>query len=53
MNRKFEYERCYNDNPEIVELLSINVYSYAYELGHSSGYGEVYNYLLDLVDIFE
>ena len=29
------------------------VYSYAYEQGHSSGYGEVYGYLVDLVNIFE
>ena len=29
------------------------VYSYAYELGHSSGYGEVYHYLCNLVNIFE
>jgi hypothetical protein len=28
------------------------VYSFAYQLGHSSGYGEVSNYLMDLVDIF-
>jgi hypothetical protein len=29
------------------------VYSYAYQQGHSSGYGEVYNYLIDLVNIFD
>lgn len=29
------------------------VYSYAYQQGHGSGYSEVYNYLLDLVNIFE
>ena len=28
------------------------VYSYAYQQGHSSGYGEVSSYLIELVDIF-
>ena len=37
----------------IPEQYRDKVYSYAYQQGHSSGYGEVYNYLLDLVDIFE
>lgn len=27
-----------------------NVYWYAYQLGHSSGYGEVYGYLMDIVN---
>jgi hypothetical protein len=34
------------DNPKR-ELL----YSKAYELGHSSGYNEIYNYMLELVDL--
>jgi hypothetical protein len=29
------------------------VYSFAWDKGHGSGYMEVYNYLLDLVNIFE
>ena len=29
------------------------VYSFAWQQGHSNGYHEVYNYLLDLVNIFE
>ena len=29
------------------------VYSFAWDIGHSSGYSEVYNYLLDLVNIFD
>ena len=29
------------------------VFSHAYQEGHSNGYDEVYNYLLDLVNIFE
>jgi hypothetical protein len=29
------------------------VWSYAWQQGHSSGYSEVYNYLLDLVGLFE
>ncbi len=28
------------------------VWSYAWQQGHSSGYSEVYNYLLDLVELF-
>jgi hypothetical protein len=38
---------------DIPEQYRSKVYSYAYELGHSSGYGEVYNYLCNLVNIFE
>jgi len=37
----------------IPEQYRNKVYSYAYQQGHGSGYGEVYNYLLDLVNIFE
>lgn len=37
---------------EIPEQYRAKVYSYAYQQGHSSGYSEVYNYLLDLVGIF-
>ena len=37
----------------IPEQYRDKVYSYAYEQGHGSGYGEVYNYLLDLVEIFD
>lgn len=29
------------------------VWSYAWQQGHSSGYGEVYGYLVDLVELFE
>jgi hypothetical protein len=37
----------------IPEQYRDKVYSYAYQQGHGSGYGEVYNYLLDLVEIFD
>jgi hypothetical protein len=37
---------------DIPEQYRSNVYSYAWEQGHSSGYGEVYHYLCDLVSIF-
>ena len=37
----------------IPEQYRDKVYSYAYQRGHSSGYGEVYGYLCDLVNIFE
>ncbi len=37
----------------IPEQYRDKVYSYAYENGHSSGYIEIYNYLLDLVEIFK
>lgn len=36
----------------IPEQYRDKVYSYAYQQGHSSGYCEVYNYLLELVYIF-
>lgn len=29
------------------------VWAYAWQQGHSSGYGEVYGYLVDLVELFE
>lgn len=29
------------------------VWAYAWQQGHSSGYSEVYNYLIDLIDLFE
>jgi len=29
------------------------VWNYAWQQGHSSGYGEVYGYLVDLVELFE
>ena len=37
----------------IPEQYRDKVYSYAYQQGHGSGYGEVYNYLLGLVEIFD
>lgn len=37
----------------IPEQYRDKVYSYAWEQGHSSGYGEVYHYLCNLVNIFE
>ena len=40
-------------NDIVPEEYRAKVYSYAYQQGHGSGYSEVYNYLLDLVNIFE
>lgn len=37
---------------EIPEQYRVKVYSYAYQQGHSSGYGEVYGCLIELVEIF-
>lgn len=37
----------------IPEQYRDKVYSYAYEQGHGSGYGEVYHYLCNLVEIFD
>lgn len=36
------------DNPKKDKMLAK-----AWEMGHSSGYGEVYNYCLDLVELIE
>jgi hypothetical protein len=40
-------------NSIVPEQYRDNVYSYAYQQGHGSGYSEVYTYLLELVNIFE
>lgn len=40
-------------NSVVPEKYRDKVYSKAYEYGHSSGWSEIYNYLLDFVDIFE
>ena len=37
----------------IPEKYQNHVFSLAYEYGHSSGYGSVYSYLVDLVRIFD
>lgn len=37
----------------IPEQYRSKVYAYAWDQGHSSGYYEVYNYLISLVDIFK
>lgn len=50
LEAKIKEDSGLNDIPEQYRS---KVYSYAYELGHSSGYGEVYGYLCDLVNIFE
>jgi hypothetical protein len=39
-------------NTEVPEQYRSKVWSMAYQLGHSYGYSEIQNYLLDLVDIF-
>jgi hypothetical protein len=49
LENKIKEDSGLNDIPE---QYRDKVYSYAYQQGHSSGYSEVYNYLLDLVDIF-
>lgn len=40
-------------NTVVPEQYRAKVWHMAYELGHSSGYSEIQNYLLDLVYIFE
>jgi hypothetical protein len=39
-------------NTEVPEQYRSKVWDMAYQLGHSYGYSEIQNYLLDLVDIF-
>jgi hypothetical protein len=39
-------------NTEVPEQYRSKVWRMAYQLGHSYGYSEIQNYLLDLVDIF-
>ena len=47
---KIKEDSGFNNIPEQYRN---KVYSYAYSQGHSSGYGDVFNYLCDLVEIFE
>lgn len=47
---KIKDESGLNDIPKEYQD---KVWSHAYDKGHGYGYGEVYNYLLDLVDIFD
>lgn len=37
----------------IPEQYRDKVYRHAYQTGHSSGFSEIYNHLLDLIEIFE
>ena len=51
------YELVKHDMLEDVGLLNHpkanKIWSYAWEQGHSSGYSEVYNVLLDLTELFK
>lgn len=49
LEEKIKEDSGLNDIPEQYRN---KVYSYAYREGHSSGMGEVYNYLIELVEIF-
>lgn len=49
LEEKIKEDSGLNDIPEQYRN---KVYSYAWEQGHSSGFGEVYNYLCSLVNIF-
>lgn len=49
LEEKIKEDSGLNDIPEQYRN---KVYSYAYQEGHSSGMGEVYNYLIELVEIF-
>lgn len=53
-NLDMEYKtKCNELLKEIPSRYRDKVFDYAYREGHSSGYSEVYNYLLDLVEIFK
>lgn len=46
-------EECHKALEQIPSKYREKVLNYAYEQGHSSGWSEVYNYVLDLIDIFK
>lgn len=54
MEKRDDYyrEKCDNILKKVPERYRDKLYDYACMQGHSSGYSEVYNYLMDLVEIF-
>lgn len=50
--KRYEQE-CDKELLKIPEKYREKVKAYAYQEGHSSGWSEIYNYVLDLVEIFK